>query len=137
MPSEFRFLVMCLGATQTLDDRHVTLSGIVNELECRADERVELGAMVGVVLRPPMKGKSLDLMVWKLDKKGEPDRLPDYVGTPLILPHGLGPSVLPYSIKVPIRETGIYGFYLFDRDGVFGEARKLLATYMFSATVTK
>lgn len=135
MPDEFRFLLICLGASQRLDDRLVTLTGIVNELEITADEPLELAAIVGVILRPEMAGKRLDLMAWELGKNGGPKNLDGYVGTPLILPEGSGPVVLPYSINVPIREDGIYGFYLFDHEGTFGPPRRLLATYMFSVTV--
>jgi len=39
---------------------------------------------------------------------------------------------LPYQINVPIWTPGIYGFDLFDRDGVFGEKESLLATYLYA-----
>jgi len=120
---------------QRLDERLVTLSGIVNHLETSKGQPVDLAAIVGLILAPDMKGKSLDLMAWRLGKKGEPDRIPGYAGTPLILPDGLGPLVLPYSISVPIQESGIYGFYLFDRQGAFGSKETLLATYTYSVTV--
>lgn len=45
-----------------------------------------------------------------------------------------GPAVLPYSLTVPVRSTGIHGFDLFDREGVFGPSERLLATYMYSIT---
>jgi hypothetical protein len=128
-------LVICLGASQRLDDRLVNLTGIVNELETTANEPLELAAIVGVVLRPDMQGKHLDLMAWKLGRNGEPQKLDGYVGTPLILPKGLGPIVLPYSVRVPICEDGVYGFYLYDREGAFGSPEELLATYMYSVTV--
>jgi hypothetical protein len=109
---------------------------IVSKIECSATERVELAAIVGAILLPEMKGKSLDLMAFRLGKNGEPLSLDGYAGTPLILPKNTGPVVLPYEIKIPIRESGIYGFYLFDRDGVFAPKTDLLATYMYSAVVT-
>lgn len=135
MPTAFRFLVICLGAIQRLDDKLVTLSGIVNHLEANGKDPVEIAAIVGMILAPDMKGKPLDLMAWKLGKNGEPTPIPGYAGTPLILPDGLGPLVLPYSISLPIQDSGIYGFYLFDREGVFGPKEELLATYTYSVSV--
>jgi hypothetical protein len=123
-----------MGAMQRLDDRIITLSGIVNELFVERGQPVDLTAVVGLILMPEMKGKHLDLMAWKLGKKGEPVRLDGYVGTPLILPHGGGPVALPCEISLPINEDGIYGFYLFDREGTFGPPEQLLATYMFSVS---
>ena len=134
MPNEFRFFLVCLGAIQRLDDHLVNLSGIVNDLDATPSEPVQLAAVVGLILRQEMTGKRLDLMVWKLDEKGKPQKFGDYVGTPLILPSGYGAHVLPYSITIPIVESGIYGFYLFDRDGAFGPKENLLATYMFGVT---
>ena len=58
MPSEFRFLVICLGAMQRLDDRLITLSGIVNELDGATSRPAELAAVVGAVLRPAVSGNS-------------------------------------------------------------------------------
>ena len=134
MPSEFRFLLICLGATQRLEDGLVTLSGVVNTLVVAAAEVVELAAVLGLILRPEMSGKRLDLMAWKLDAHGKRTPIPGYAGTPLILPRGLGPHVLPYSVvpRIPPKWTpGVYGFELFDRDAVFGPQETLLATYMF------
>ena len=136
MPSEFRFLLICLGATHRLDDDLISLSGIVNFLECSANDRTDLAAIVGVCLRPEMKDKSLDLMAWRLDRTGERQRIPEYAGTPLILPDSVGPAVLPYSISLPTPSSGIYGFELFDRDGAFGPPEALLSTYMFGVTTS-
>jgi hypothetical protein len=135
MPNEFRFLVICQGATQRLDDHLVTLTGIVNTLEATAGERSELAAVVGAVVHPEWKGKRLDLMAWRLGKKGERLALPDYAGTPLILPEARGPQVMPYALSVPIPARGIYGFELFDPEGLFGRKNELLATYLFFAEV--
>ena len=135
MISEFRFLVICQGAMQRTDDHLVTLSGIVNEITTSASERTPLLAVVGLILRPAMKGKRLDLIAWSFGKTGEPEPLDGYVGAPLFLPDGLGPQTLPCEIALPIKRDGIYGFFLFDRDGVFGPKEDLLATYMFSATI--
>lgn len=137
MPDEFRFLLICLGATQRMEDRLVNLSGIVNELDAVPGESLELTAVVGAILRPEMAERRLDLMVWRLGPNGEPMRFGDYVGTPLILPYGLGPKVLPYSVRFSIDESGVYGFYLFDAEGTFGTPERLLATYMFSITVVR
>lgn len=139
MPSEFRFLLICLGATQRLDDRLITLSGIVNELTATRGEAIELAAIVGAILQPEMKDKRLDLMAWRLGQAGKRVPIPGYAGTPLILPEGLGPLVLPYAVTLrsqPTLVSGIYGFELFDRDGAFASPETLLATYMFSLTVT-
>lgn len=135
MPNEFRFMLVCLGALQRLDDGHVTLNGIVNDIAGSTSERTELAIIIGAILRPPMKDKPLDLMAWMLDKTGEREAIPGYAGTPLILPNGKGPDVLPYSIKLPTPRSGIYGFELFDRDGAFGPKEELLATYMFGVHV--
>ena len=137
MPNEFRFLLICQGASQRTSDRLVTLTGIVNEITTTASERTKLLAVVGLILRPELAGKRLDLMAWKLGKKGERLALDGYAGTPLILPNGLGPQVLPCELAVPITADGIYGFEMFDRDGAFGPKENLLATYLFSATVKK
>lgn len=136
MPHEFRFLLICTGANFRFDERLVTLTGIVNELDATANEPIEVTAVVGVILRPTMLGARLDLMAWRLGKNGELLPLDGYAGTPLILPNGLGPVVLPYSLRIPIRHSGIYGFHLFDRDGAFGSTEELLATYMYSVTVS-
>jgi hypothetical protein len=133
MPSEFRFLLICLSASRREDDGHITLSGIVNTVDATIAKRLELAAVIGLVLRPEMQGKRLDLMAWRLGKSGERLPLPGYAGTPLILPQGLGPDVLPFQIAVPIQSKGIYGFELFDREGAFGPQEQLLATYIFAA----
>ncbi len=137
MPSEFRFLIICMGAMQRLADGHVTLSGVLNDISVTAGgERAELAVIIGAILRPPMKGKRLDLMAWMLDSKGQREKLPGYAGTPLILPEKTGPDILPYSITIPMPRSGIYGFELFDRDGAFGPKEGLLATYMFGVHVS-
>lgn len=133
MPDEFRFLLLCLSPQKVGDV--VTLGGIVNDI--RADDLptdIALYAVVGAILRPPHWGKSLDLMAWQLGNKGERETLVKYVGTPLIMPEEAGPVVLPYRINVPIWTPGIYGFDLFDRDGIFGEKEGLLATYLYSVS---
>jgi hypothetical protein len=135
MPDEFRFLVICRAASLQLDEPIVNLTDVVNHLEVEPGESTGLIAAVGCVLRPEMEGKHLDLMAWRLGKNGEPERFADYVGTPLILPEQTGPAILPLEIALPITERGIYGFYLFDREGVFASPESLLATYMFSASI--
>ena len=74
-------------------------------------------------------------MAWTLDRNGARQTIPGYTCTPLMLPDGLGPVVLPYAISLPTRESGIYGFELFDREGAFGPREALLATYMLSVSV--
>ena len=133
MPDEFRFMLICLRASHRLDDQAVTLSGIVNTLVGRSDEPTELLAMLGVILRPPMRGKRLDLMAWRLGNNGERLTIGDYVGTQMTLPDEplLGPQVLPCEILLPTPGRGIYGFELFDGEGAFGTPERLLATYIF------
>ncbi len=135
VPSAFRFLVICQGASMRADDRLVTLTGVVNELSAAPGEQLELAAVIGLILAPQMKGKSLDLMAWRLDRSGTRQPIPGYAGTPLILPDGLGPSVAPYAIRLPATSTSIHGFDLFDRDGVFGSPEQLLATYMLGLSL--
>ncbi len=135
MPSNFRFLVICRRAIRNVDNQRITFEGVVNDLTLMNNEGIELVAAIGAVLLPVMEGKRLDLMAWKLARDGERQPIPGYAGTPLILPRGIGALVAPYSIKVPVKETGIFGFDLFDPDGVFGQPEGLLATYMFSVTV--
>ena len=137
MPHEFRFLLICNGASNRLEDRQVNLHGIVNDIDGSSRERTELTAIIGLILMPEMEGKSLDLMCWMLDNKGERERIPEYAGTPMILPNGTGPVVLPCPIELPTPRSGIYGFELFDRDGIFGPPEELIATYMFGVNVAK
>jgi len=136
MPSAFRFLVICLAASYREADGLVSLSGIVNTLQLQADEEVALTAVVSVILTPDMAGKSLDLMFWRLGRNGEPQRVPAFAGIPLILPATApGPQVLPLPLRtLPTLEAGLYGYYLFDRDGIFGPPEALLATYTFGIT---
>lgn len=135
LPSEFRFMVICQSASRREADGLISLFGVVDDIATIASERTELAAVVGAVLRPEVQGKRLDLMAWKFGRTGERTPLPGHAGTPLVLPRGLGPTVLPYQISLPIPATGIYGFELFDREGAFGPTEALLATYMFSARV--
>jgi len=133
MPMEFRFLVICLSPVK--GNGIVTLEHVVNTLQVpKASLPTDIGmcAVVGAVLRPPMWGHSLDLMAWQLGNKGERETLVKYRGTPLILPEEVGAVCLPYQVNVPIWTPGIYGFDLFDRDGVFGEKESLLATYLYA-----
>lgn len=135
MSYDFRFLVICQGASHRAGEHHVMLNGIVNELRCAADEPVELVALVSALLHPKMQGKSLALMVGSLGRTPKLQPLDGYVGTPLILPAGMGPQVLPYPITLPIRRTGLYCFQLFDPNGLFGTRDGLLANFVFSAVV--
>lgn len=130
--SEFRFLLICLSAVN--NDGAISLGGIVNDLNltpAQLRDRILLRPVVSAVLRPEMEGRHLDLMAFRFGKSGEPLPLDGYAGLPLILPRGAGPTVMPYETKVPFGEPGIYGFYLFDREGTFGPKEGLLATYLF------
>lgn len=92
-------------------------------------------AVVGAVIRDAMWGKSLDLMAWQLGNNGQRETLVKYRGTPLVIPEMRGAITLPYDVTVPIWWTpGIYGFDLFDREGAFGEAESLLATYLYAVS---
>lgn len=138
LPSAFRFFVLCQGTSNCLDDKLVTLQGVVNELTAKPGEVLELAAIVGAILAPEMQDKRLDLMAWRLGENGERLSLPGYAGTPLILPTARGPVVLQYSIAFqtqPSLLTGVYGFELFDRDGVFGPSEALLSTFLFGVHV--
>lgn len=133
MPSEFRFLVFCREPIK--ENEGVTLRHVVDTIslsEKNFPSDVQLYAVVGAVLREPMWGKPLDLMAWQLGNTGERETLVKYRGTPLILPEAVGAVCLPYAITVPAWTPGIYGFDLFDRDGVFGTRELLLATYLFA-----
>lgn len=133
MPAQFRFLVMCRFPVVDHDSR-VSLAHIVDTIHLPDREYpcvLELCAGIGAVLVESMEGKALDLMAWRLNKAGEREKLDGYVGTPLLLPKGIGAVTLPYQIKVPVKEAGIYGFDLFDRDGVFGKRAGVLATYLY------
>lgn len=133
---EFRFLVICELPTD--EDGYVSLQGVLNDIRvARLPVEITMSAVVGAVLRDPMWGKRLDLMAWRFGKTGERQPIPGYAGTPLFLPReGVGAAVLPYPITVPIPERGIYGFELFDREGAFGTAERLLATYLYSVEET-
>jgi hypothetical protein len=136
LPSAFRFLVLCEHASQRQVDSYVTLKGVVSELVRVPGESIDLQAVVGVVLVPEIAGNHLDLLLWQLDKTGKPQPVPGYAGQHLELPDGVGAHALPFELRtLPITVTGIYGFYLFDRDGAFGPPSQLLATYMFGVTV--
>jgi hypothetical protein len=129
---EFRFLLICMDAVN--DEGVIALGGIVNDLTLTAEQmrgRVRLRPVVSAVLRPEMEGRHLDLMAFRLGTDGKPQSLDGYAGLPLILPKGAGPTVMPYETTVPFGERGIYGFFLFDREGTFGEPEGLLATYLF------
>jgi hypothetical protein len=132
MPSEFRFLVMCLFPTR--EGGEIKLNGVINDLSIPADAfpaLIDMYAVVGVVLREPMWGKSLDLMAWRIGPTGQREKLDGYVGKPLILPREKGAVCCPFKITVPLSMTGVYGFDLFDREGLFGPAVTLLATYLY------
>jgi len=135
MPSEFRFLVMCTEPTPR--DGAIDLKGVVNTVHLRAEDfptDLKMFAIVSAIVGKPMWGKSLDLMAWQLDNKGARATLVKYRGTPLIIPEAYGPLCMPYEITVPIWSSGVYGFDLFDRDGVFGKPKGLLATYLYGVT---
>lgn len=137
MPSEFRFLIICQQPEQT--DGGVNLKQVVDTI--RLPERefpcdLKVFAVIGAVLRESMWGKPLDLMAWQLGNTGERETLVKYRGTPLILPEEIGAVTLPYAITVPVWTPGIYGFDLFDRDGIFGAPERLLATYLYAVATT-
>ena len=134
MPNAFRFFLICHGVESGPNITNATLRGVVNSIVGLKHEATPLLAVVGAVVAPAMKGKPLDMMVWQLDKNGERQRLPGYVGTPLILPDVLGAQVMPFHFALPTPKSGVYGADLFDRLGAFGERETLLATFMFAVT---
>lgn len=127
MPPPFRFFLLCRDVSGT------DLSDVINRVET-SDGATQIVAVVGAVIAPAMKGKCLDLMFWKLGKGGELESHADYVGTPLILPEGIGPQVMPFDVHLPPLQRGIYGFDLFDRDGALGDPQERLATYLFESS---
>lgn len=131
MPNAFRFFLLCHGVESDQNVPAAMLRGVVNTIVQLSGESTPLFSVVGAVLDPAMSRKSLDMMVWRLDRNGERQTLQGYVGTPLILPQALGPQVMQYSFSLPTPTKGIYGAELFDRDGAFGKPKSLLATYMF------
>lgn len=135
--SEFRFLAICEGVSQGPEENGVTLRDVVNTLKTTGERPTELTAAIGPVLHPEWQAKCLDLMAWRLGKSGQREKIPDYAGSPPILPEGRGPKVLPYQVRFCIPATGYYGFELFDRDGIFGTREALLATYVYFAEVEK
>ena len=131
MPNEFRFFLLCHGVESVEHVPGAVLRGVVNSIVQLENEATPLFAVVGAIVAPSMSNKALDMMVWRLDRTGERQTIPGYVGTPLILPKCLGPQVMQYSFALPTPTKGIYGAELFDRDGAFGKREALLATYMF------
>lgn len=130
--SEFRFFVLCETATWRKGDDAIDLRGVINRYRLQKAGSVSLVAVVGLILRPEMEGKRLDLIAWQLDRRLERTRIDAYVGVPLILPAQKGPAVLPHELTLPIHARGLYGCDLFDRDGTFAAPETLLATYLFS-----
>lgn len=133
LPCEFRFLVICLHPEK--ENGMVTLQGVLSNIalpESWFPGDLKVFAVVGAVLREPIWGKVLDLRAWQLGHDGQRETLVGYRGTPLILPQEEGATCCPYPIAVPITCPGIYGFDLFDRDGVFIEKEGLLATYLYA-----
>jgi hypothetical protein len=131
MPNEFRFFLLCHGVESEQNVPGAVLRGVINSVVQIDSEPTPLFAVVGAVIVPAMKQKSLDMMVWRLDRSGQRQTLPGFVGMPLILPNALGPQVMPYQFALPTPTPGIYGAELFDRDGTFGKRQALLATFMF------
>jgi len=136
MPSEFRFLVMCLQPMNI--QGIISIGGVVNTLAFQRSQlpfRQPMWAMLGLILRRGMEGKHLDLMAFRLDRDGKPVSLEGFAGKPLILPNEVGAVTLPGEVQVPLTDQGVHGFYLFDRDGAFGPKADLLATYLYGVTV--
>lgn len=131
MPNEFRFFLLCHGVESDENVPGAILRGVINSIVQLDSESTPLFAVVGAVVVPAMKQKALDMMVWKLDRSGQRQKVPGFVGMPLILPDSLGPQVMPYRFELPTPAKGIYGAELFDRDGAFGKPQSLLATFMF------
>ncbi len=113
-------LIICHGVESSPNIANATLRGVINSIVGLKHEATPLRAVVGAVVAPDMKGKALDMIVWRLDRNGERKTLPGYVGTPLILPEALGPQLMPFAFDLPTPTRGVYGADLFDRLGAFG-----------------
>jgi hypothetical protein len=139
MQNEFRFFLLAEGASMRPEDGSVDLTGIVDTLTIEPNSEIDLKAIVSAVLVPDMHGRSLDMMFWRYaEGTTDLEKVPGFVGRPLILPKATGPKVMPFDMgRVAIDRRGFYGCHLWDHDGIFGEPEKLLATYLFGIQFSK
>ena len=136
LPSPFRFLVICQNMSQRIDDGLVTLTDVVNHIDCSTTTELDLAAIVGIVLDDTMAGKRLGLEVSILvDRMQRRQPLPRCPGKWLNLPAQIGAQVLPYTVQLTTPRTGMYCVDLWDHEGVCGPSGVLLATYLFGVTV--
>jgi len=135
VPHPFRFMVVCEGDLPE-PDPDINLLRVVNDLQVRRGQAIELSVVVSAVPMASSGAQQLALMGYRLDRDKGRTPISGWAGTHIDLPEGGRPFVVPWLVTIQPEQSGIHGFELFDVDGVFGTKEAVLASYLFSVQVT-